>query len=386
MADPWVHDLRPKTTDPEPFIPPDMGVDEDEFTSPVSDSTFSSPPTSGTFSPTSWPSSSSAASPESPVIPNYVHTIRAYRYRDKRGAWKHNPTLSPEEVRDMLDDDGETYPSAVRIVTWNVDFMSEYLEERMTAALRYLERDVCMCRPGEGPVEPTVICLQEVHRDVIETILEDKWVRRNFQVTPISHTKWPEDATYGNITLVSSKLELVKCEIMHFTMTEMTRTALAVYILLTQPGPRGGNVEMCIVNTHLESLPRGAMARPKQMELCSRFLKQPGVRGGVVAGDMNAIGPGDSKLALDCDLRDAWRGTDKDEEGFTWGYQGQNQGRYPCGRLDKILYLPRRGYRMDPLERIGIGAKVKGLGEDVFISDHYGLVTTLRMVPRRDSA
>ena len=75
-------------------------------------------------------------------------------------------------------------------------------------------------------------------------------------------------------------------------------------------------------------------------------------------------------------------GGDMDENGFTWGYQERDPGRFPPGRLDKILYLPRRGYKMDPPERIGVGLKTGG---GAWVSDHYGLDSTLRLVARRNS-
>ncbi|KAF6754454.1 Endonuclease/exonuclease/phosphatase [Ephemerocybe angulata] len=364
MADPF-NPRFPKPSPEGPFIPPDLDLDE--------------------------PPISALPMPElaSPIIPNTLHSIRAYRYRSSRDAWKHVPNLSTEEVRDLLDEDEAHYSTTLRIVTWNVDFMTEHAEERLIAALRHIERDVLMCN-GDAPFEPACICLQEVRTDMLPVILEDQWIRNHFAVTPISVTKWPEHAGYGNVTLVSRALTVVKCEIMHYGQTEMGRAALAVYVMMSEPEPSAANAVVCVVNTHLESLPQGAIARPRQMELASRFLKQPNVRGGVVVGDMNALGPGDSNLPMDCGLRDVWReGSDKDKKGHTWGYQGQNKGpngiKYPAARLDKILYLPRRAYRMDPLERVGVDVKVKGVEGEPWVSDHYGLATTLRLVTRRNS-
>ncbi|KAJ2924859.1 hypothetical protein H1R20_g12228, partial [Candolleomyces eurysporus] len=273
----------------------------------------------------------------------------------------------------------------MRIITWNIDFMFDHREERLLSALRYLEYDVLPSKEGE-PLEPCVICLQEVHESVIPALLNDEWVKRSFSVTPVTKEKWPEGAAYGNVTLVSKSLRVVKCDILHYGYTEMARAALAVYIMLNEPEPSLEKAVICVVNTHLESLPQGAIARPRQLELAARFLKQVDVRGGVVVGDMNAISPEDAGLALEVGLRDAWRRGDRDEAGFTWGYQGHNDRGHPAARLDKVLYLPRRGYKMDEPERIGKGAKVKGLEVDQWISDHYGLQTVLRMVARRNSA
>ncbi|KAJ2917385.1 hypothetical protein MD484_g2968, partial [Candolleomyces efflorescens] len=351
-------DVPPKPSDPEPFIPPDI---ED-------------------------------MSPTEPVIPNDLVPVRPYRFSSKRNTWKHVPRIGPEEIRDLLeDDDSSRYPSSVRIITWNLDFQFDYQEERLLAALRYLENDVLGCKEGGPPYEPCVICLQEVHEKVMPVLLNDRWVKRSFCVTPVRKDKWPEFAVYGNVTLVSKSLRVVKSDILHYGHTDMWRTGLAAYIMLSEPEPSREKAVICVVNTHLESLPQGAIARPRQLELSARFLKQADVRGGVVVGDMNPISPEDAGLAMEVGLRDAWRRGDKDEAGFTWGYQGHNEKGFPPARFDKVLYLPRRGYRLDEPERFGMGAKVEGLEfdgmeVDQWISDHYGLSTVLRMVARRNSA
>jgi tyrosyl-DNA phosphodiesterase 2 len=114
--------------------------------------------------------------------------------------------------------------------------------------------------------------------------------------------------------------------------------------------------------------------------LIAKFLKQETIFGGIVCGDMNAIGPEDTPIVGQVGLRDAWRKGDKDERGFTWGYQGG--GDYPAARLDKILFLPRRGYKVDEPQRVGVGVKTGDEDRQVdavWTSDHYGLVTTVRV-------
>jgi len=316
---------------------------------------------------------------ETPFIPTTLIPLRAYRYRAARDAWKHIQTYSGEEIRDMLDDPDASYPTGVRIITWNIDMQSPNLVERLHAVLRHLEREVLLCADSQAPFEPCIICLQEVHQDVIPELLADEWVKRNFAITPISSSKWPMSSPYGNVTLVSKDLPLVKAEILHYGNSRMARTALAVYVMLSEPEPSAENAVICIVNTHLESLKIGSTSRPKQMELAARFLKQVEVRGGVVVGDMNPVGPQDEDLPLSVGLRDTWR-RGSDASGHTWGYQG-NQG-FPPARFDKILYLPRRGYKMDPPEIIGKGVRTL---EGQWASDHYGLESMLRLVTRRNS-
>jgi tyrosyl-DNA phosphodiesterase 2 len=99
---------------------------------------------------------------------------------------------------------------------------------------------------------------------------------------------------------------------------------------------------------------------------------------------MNSISPEDVTIAKEVGLRDSWRKGDADN-GKTWGYQGQNDGNFPKNRLDKILYLPSMGYKLDEPRRIGVGARIReGTSDEFWVSDHYGLETALRMLPRKE--
>jgi tyrosyl-DNA phosphodiesterase 2 len=276
--------------------------------------------------------------------------------------------------------------SQVRLITWNIDFASKHAEERLSACLRHIEEDVLQCKVGEAP-EPCCILLQEVSDTVVPDLLRNTWVRKWFMVAPYSSVKWPKNAHYGNITLVSRSLTIAECHILHYGLSGMDRTSLCVKIRLNYPGPSKETAIICVVNTHLESLPQGAVWRPHQLDMCSRFLRLRGVNGGVVAGDMNTIMPEDEGIEKEYGLRDAWR-KGSAESGKTWGYQGQNEQKFPCGRLDKILYLPSRGYKVDEPRRIGVGVKIKGSTskETLWASDHYGLESTLRMMKRTDES
>jgi tyrosyl-DNA phosphodiesterase 2 len=105
-------------------------------------------------------------------------------------------------------------------------------------------------------------------------------------------------------------------------------------------------------------------------------LKDEGVSGGVVAGDMNAISPSDKDLHVQFGLRDAWwrKSAADAEDGYTWGYQGG--GNFPKSRMDKFLFLPQKGFRLEEPQRIGVDVKTDG----VWVSDHYGLSTRLHVL------
>ena len=322
-----------------------------------------------------------------PVIPDTLVKVRPYRYRTSKNGWKHALTSGMETDPALEDEMDERKPpcTQVRIITWNVDMVTPHHEERITAALRHIAQDVLLCKNLDVVPEPCCILLQEVHKNVMPYLLKNEWLRRWFVVAPYTPDKWPEDAHYGAVTLVSRSINIAECHILHFGLSSMFRTALCVKIKLNHPGS-GEKSVVAIVNTHLESLPDGSRARPRQLEMCSRFLRLRGVHGGIVAGDMNAISEEDATIGKDVGLRDAWRKGNMDA-GKTWGYQGQNDGGYPPNRLDKIFYLPGMGYKVDEPKRIGVGVKVRdGTDEARWVSDHYGLETTLQMLKPRSNS
>ena len=319
-------------------------------------------------------------SENSVVIQQTLLKLKPYRFRPSKNAWKHVVTFGLQN--DIPAEEKKPPCSQVRIITWNIDFMTQHPEERLSACLRHIEQDVLQCKAGEAP-EPCCILFQEVLATVIPHLLRDTWVKNWFLVTPYSSSKWPQGARYGNITLVSRSLMIAECHMLHYGLTKMDRTSLCVKIRLNYPAPSRETAIICVVNTHLESLPQGAVCRPHQLEMCSRFLRLGGVTGGVVAGDMNTIMAEDEGIEKKVGLRDAWRKGSADA-GKTWGYQGQNQEGFPYGRLDRVFYLAEHGYKVDEPRRIGVGVKIRGSSssEACWASDHYGLETRLRMMKR----
>ncbi|KAF7312258.1 hypothetical protein MIND_00238800 [Mycena indigotica] len=306
-----------------------------------------------------------------PVIPSQCYELRMYRWRRSRNRW--------QRLSEDYETGDEQTPTNFQLVTWNVNFDAPMPDKRMTKALRYLEEDVFKCENGEAP-DPCVIMLQEVHVRAVAAILSDSWVREHFLLTPADTSKWPTDALYGNITLVEKSIQVEKAHILQFGSSSMHRTGLIVDVRLEAPKPHEYDVILRLINTHLESLRVGDDVRPGQLKLLSKFLKGPGVRGGVVAGDMNPIGPSDAGLPAAYGLKDAWRKGDKDPKGFTWGEQPPAQ--FPAARFDKILYLPRKGYRVEPPERLGVGLKLfdDRLPNGIWTSDHYGLLSTVEVL------
>lgn len=298
--------------------------------------------------------------------------LRAVRYSSRKKRWAQTSNCA-RGVREPL-------PSTVRLVTWNLDFAAPDRMKRLLAALSYIQQHVLDCRTTNERPEPCCILLQEIHESVFAQILNAEWVRRCFIVVPASVDKWPDQAKYGNVTLISRTIPVVNVFTIAFSNSKMKRNAIFVDIKLSIPAhedePRlsGGIITLRVANTHLESMLEGAAARPRQLQLIAAALRGRGISGGIVAGDMNAISPTDETIVDEAELYDAWEG-DEEEEGFTWGYQTREQ--LPPGRLDKVLTTSQEGFVVDQPERIGIGEVI---GRGKWVSDHYGLVTSVHIV------
>ncbi|KIK82604.1 hypothetical protein PAXRUDRAFT_832172 [Paxillus rubicundulus Ve08.2h10] len=301
--------------------------------------------------------------------------LRAVRYSMHNGRWAQTSNCA-KGVKEPI-------PSSIRVLTWNIDFASRNPRKRLVGALTHIQ-EVFGCRtPSERP-EPCCILLQEVSIAAFPLILTNEWVQRCFVVVPSSTDKWAYGATYGTVTLVARTVPVCGAFTIDFSNSRMHRNALFVDVKLAVPAPRhaprlsDGIIKLRIANTHLESLPVGARARPGQLKIIAESLQEYDLYGGIVGGDMNAIGPSDLTLAEDVGLADAWQGVDDDERSYTWGYQPPSE--FPPGRLDKILWVPQGGVDVEEPMRVGIGAKTAPGASCQWISDHYGLITNVHIV------
>ncbi|KAG5637161.1 hypothetical protein H0H81_005564 [Sphagnurus paluster] len=304
--------------------------------------------------------------------PNRLVATKVYHYRPQKDAWRH--------ISERQKAQQDAHPSSLLLITWNLDAFSEHAQERVDVALRHLETYVFKCDQGQEPVA-CCIMFQEVTAESLSYILEDDWVRRHFAVTPISPTKWPGSSQYGNVTLISRTVLVSRASILSFGYSNMERGAVVVDVKVTSPKAHNPKeMTLRLINTHLESLPVGArMRQPQLAVLASLLRRRDEVRGGVIAGDMNAIDPSEHAIPSTLGLQDAWSFPADDESGHTWGDQPSCE--YPPGRLDKILYVERKAYKIDSPKRIGVGLRaIDARGVQLgWASDHYGLMTPLRV-------
>ncbi|RPD56911.1 hypothetical protein L226DRAFT_537792 [Lentinus tigrinus ALCF2SS1-7] len=311
--------------------------------------------------------------PPSRVLPvgisKYVHSPQL----DKDG-WS-AVTTNPNDSSDNTH-----APAALRLVTWNVDFMAPNAGARVSCILDHLQKVVL------AGSDSSCILLQELKRDSFDEMLRSKWVREHYAVTPPSTESWGGERRYGIATLVSRNIRATNAQMAQFTHSTMGRTALFVDVEMSLPGDSGDSKDsdseskeletrvVRIANTHLESLSEGEQERPLQLQIIADALREEGVTGGgLVGGDMNMIMPADQDIHVRAALQDAC----DDPSAVTWGFQPRK--RYPARRLDRVFYVGDQ-LEVAPVEVIGKGLKVEGRGPRAqWASDHCGLMTTIRL-------
>ncbi|KAL1668198.1 hypothetical protein GGF50DRAFT_111611 [Schizophyllum commune] len=232
-----------------------------------------------------------------------------------------------------------------------------------------------------GRPPPCVICLQEVSGAALERVLVNHpWVRAYFCLLPHERKKWPEEAKFGNVTLVSRDVPVEAAAVLRFGRSAMGRSALITHIWLRGARVREGATErrtlrVAVINTQLEGTqPPGRDYRRKQLELLSQFLRVEGVNGGVIAGNMYPEGPGDhDQPEKELKLKDAWKRGNNDPAGATVF----DKYGLPPTRHSKILSQPRRGLKVDEPKQFGINVKCE---DGSLCSEHCGLISTMHML------
>jgi tyrosyl-DNA phosphodiesterase 2 len=154
------------------------------------------------------------------------------------------------------------------------------------------------------------------------------------------------------------------------------RDALSVDIIpQTAPG-----AVFRLINVHLDSLRDTLRYRTQQMEILANVLREPGCRGGIIAGDFNAISPEDDGLVDRNGMVDAWVALhgNADPGGATWGVGVERRDGLGPGRLDKVAMLGLKAMEMEVLRPGFIEVpRPGGAPLEIPWSDHCGLRCTL---------
>lgn len=282
-----------------------------------------------------------------------------------------------------------TPTSTFSILSWNIDFMLPYPNERMLIALNHLHT---LTTTGTSP-HPSIIFLNECLTTDLTLLQSQPWIQSSYNITDLSDEFW-ESGHYGTCTLVPKSLPITSVFRVHYDATKMERDVLCVDVVVSNASGNRSTLRIC--NSHLESLVADPPLRPAQVATAAEFMRAPGVYGAVVGGDFNAIQPFDRSLHSDNGLKDAYLetgGKEDSEEGYTWGQMAPVKQRemFGCSRMDKLFYCG--GLEVVAFERFGLGVKVgdaqieKVLREEEgldggWVTDHAGIKGTWSVVEK----
>ncbi|KAH6870391.1 Endonuclease/exonuclease/phosphatase [Alternaria rosae] len=305
----------------------------------------------------------------------YEPRKQPYYYTSSDSNWK---PAAPGQTFPKDESELLLHPTKLRLISWNIDVLVPFPEERMSAALDHLH-DLVSSTPPENAI---VIFLQEMGVSDMEQIRDSAWVKQRFNLTDIDSQNWLS-SHYGTTTLIDRRVHIDSVFRVPW-YSKFGRDGLFVDIKLynsIRPDLPVKLLRLC--NTHLESLVADPPVRPVQMAAAKQYLNHNDVESAILAGDLNAIEPFDRSLHTDNELEDMYLliGEDSDN-GYTWGYQSPQamRDRFGCSRMDKILF---QGWLAPwKFQRIGMGVKVaeehrqmmKEAGELDWVSDHYGVM------------
>ena len=232
----------------------------------------------------------------------------------------------------------------------------------------------------KAPKFSDIIHLQEVTPSVRQSLLDDPRVRSGFLTTDAEDDTSFKRRPFAAMTLLSSKRfgsplldegeggrKLMLDSVFRMELpSRYRRDALCVDI--TAPAASGAVFRL--LNVHLDSLD-AQFRRALQMRELAGLLREPRCRGGIIAGDFNAILPEDHRLVDEHKLLDAWVALhgSTGPDGATWGVGVELEGGLKAGRLDKVVML---GSKPDEIEVLQPG--LVGAGRPW--SDHCGLRCT----------
>jgi len=233
----------------------------------------------------------------------------------------------------------------------------------------------------KGPKSPDIIHLQEVASSARQSLLDDPRVRSGFLTTDAEDDTSFKRLPFATMTLLSSRrfgsplldeegerggMQMLDGVFRMGLPSRYRRDALCVDIA----APSASGTVLRLLNVHLDSLD-SHFRRALQMWALAGLLREPRCRGGIIAGDFNAILPEDHRLVDKHELLDAWVALhgSTGSDGATWGVGVELEGELKAGRLDKVVMS---GLRPDEIEVLQPGL----IQPDRPWSDHCGLRCT----------
>eukprot|EP01125_Pyxidicula_operculata_P002099 TRINITY_DN1204_c0_g1_i1.p1 TRINITY_DN1204_c0_g1~~TRINITY_DN1204_c0_g1_i1.p1 ORF type:complete len:356 (-),score=49.45 TRINITY_DN1204_c0_g1_i1:44-1111(-) len=247
------------------------------------------------------------------------------------------------------------------IISWNVWFGMRNRGSRMNALGKLIKE-----------YDPDIIALQEVTQDLMDKIRCQKWTHDYFITDP--EAKLVEK--YGNVLF--SKVQFHEC-ILKQLESRMGRKALIGTCVVKQSS------QLSIGTFHLESCEENSSFRRKQLEVFKELTEDCSHL--ILIGDTNFTQP-DESSCLTNRMTDVWKylyqkTNEESNPGLTFDtetnlmlqeeYNSRNMGK-KRERLDRCFVSSDT---IEPIHMEILGTKPY-MGENEYISDHYGILVKFR--------
>ena len=243
----------------------------------------------------------------------------------------------------------------LRVATYNVWFDPYENERRRRAVFEILEAE-----------EVDVIALQEVTAPFLSALLSCPWVRTEYEV---SRLRFDETLRYDVVML--SRLP-VRQFVAHPLSSSMGRR-LHMVTLETQHG------ELLVAGSHLESMKEMTATRLVQIGECEPVLCA--APAAVWMGDFNAAPDTEEDGLLRRNFQDLWPLLLNGEPGYTRDTtRNAMLARVKDDRHQRIDRILARGAALRAESIRMVGTEPLAGGDEVFPSDHFGLVADFTCV------
>ncbi|TRM57839.1 Endonuclease/exonuclease/phosphatase [Schizophyllum amplum] len=282
--------------------------------------------------------------------------------------WAHATSLPPRFSLPPESDVGLPKPLSTQrqrlsLISWNVDAFTSQPAARASRILNHI-----LLAP------PDIVFLQEVTRDTRAALLNDARVRTTFSVCGADDDADFEGVPFSAMTLLSrARFSLPGADSEPSSVLkirDVTRVVLpsehgctAICVDVYRPTPTTLGPVIRLINVHLDSMENSQRLpyREKQRRILSIAMRQPGLGGGIIAGDYNAMDREDSKMVNRNALVDAWAMLyGSAEEVALYGCKEKGgDGSYQAGGGICCVGLGEGG--LDDVFMMSVGPRVKSI-------------------------
>lgn len=290
---------------------------------------------------------------------------------------QHAPMFLPKPVKPPPQQQSNLYTSdpshprkELKLLTFNIWFDEKAQSTRMHALGSLIEREC-----------PDIFAFQEVSPPLAKLLAAQPWYKHYFVSPGI-----PGHPYY---TILGSRVRPVDMQRIPFENSIMGRDVLICSVSLPTIH---GSQNITVACTHLESQRKFGAVREKQLQASLQLLSKAkqGSDFAVLMGDMNAKGPELNHLIAQADWRDAWIAAHPQDKGFTCDNtvnSNLEQGYTYRARLDRVYFRSSGSApQLEDIRIVGDSPCSKTVTPHLFISDHFGLITTFTIPPPQDSA